>query len=1115
MNLLDSKCLTGDVIELIFEDQNDANLNWKIGEEVELFFEIDSYYVKQGNADLFAEVKFKNTSLAMAVSGSKARKVCAVSCYKNSRALAIRYVDLVDSYDENIEFKIEPIFIEGIQKQVPSVSDFDSARKWFEEEFIFAKDDQGGIFIEFPDNSKDSFFLIGQDYKVLVDKVRKNWHLSSLHQFGGGTDKLYAYYGHHVLESYGIEEQLNTSNYKHQLEQHLQDNASYFKLWQKYSDLHWEQHSRLAKAVGFLEYEAVYGASDTEIRFKFKVGDKALKSFFERYKNELEVLGETFSLSDIELQIAQELPSWLASTENFVKGGPRPIFLRRVKIEGDFLVANLNQRPKSKGFIFISLNGMKKQHERKKVAFDSLKDATNPMPQLKYILEGVNPPEQNVKKLRAITPTLKKKLDGKSLTKKQERAVKVALNTPDVALIIGPPGTGKTQVISAIQHRIAEQGNKHNLSLKHQVLLTSYQHDAVDNVVARSGVFGLPAIKVGGKQDESNQQESNSIDTWTNKVIHELKPSVESEIRNSDEFKLVDAISSLVFQIKNSNNAQFNYQNLNELHLKLKKLALDYGIKVSAKIERNVEQLIEQFSLSSSYALTTTQRQELVTATRALRTDSTSYDDDGVLRLIKLISLLKELKGGDYDLDKLEAMTSIGVDVDFKLLKSTQHQLLDALQDKFVLPNQRWLKPEQSKSLSELLEELESSLVNSPRLGQLYYRKKYLDSLVFEKKQVQDSLKEYSAVLGATCQQAAGEAMVGLKSVEHSKNIHFDSVIVDEAARANPLDLMIPMSMARKRVVLVGDHRQLPHMLEPRVEKELQDNNELEIVDHELLQQSLFERLYHSLSKYEKERSTENPRVVMLDTQFRMHPKLGSFVSEEFYELFGLPPIKAGLNESHFPLDVPGYEGKLAAWIDVEPSKGKMASKNGSKYRDCEAEIIADEAYKILSARPDLSVGIITFYAAQRDHIIEKMVDRKVMEYSSTGLNVVSEFRMTIPNSGGKPEERFRVGSVDAFQGKEFDVVLLSTVRSWNEPKEITQETVNAQLGFLRIPNRINVAMSRQKRLLIVVGDKSLASNNLNKLMPESIRTSENEKILVGFPKFFNELCDKEKGIVL
>ena len=243
--------------------------------------------------------------------------------------------------------------------------------------------------------------------------------------------------------------------------------------------------------------------------------------------------------------------------------------------------------------------------------------------------------------------------------------------------------------------RPSEPPHEH-LSLKHQVLLTSYQHDAVDNVVARSGVFGLPAIKVGGKQNEANQQESSSIDAWTSKVIYELKPNVESEIKNSDEFKLVDAISSLVFQIKNSQSAQFNYQNLKELHLKLKKLALDYGIKVSAKAERNVEQLIEQFSLSSSYELTTTQRKEVIAATRALRTDSISYDDDGALRLTKLISLLKGLKDVDWDFEKLEVMTDRSDEVDFEFLIFTKNQLLDALQEKFVLPNQRWLKPEQS-----------------------------------------------------------------------------------------------------------------------------------------------------------------------------------------------------------------------------------------------------------------------------------------------------------------------------------------------------------------------------------------------------------------------------------
>jgi len=54
----------------------------------------------------------------------------------------------------------------------------------------------------------------------------------------------------------------------------------------------------------------------------------------------------------------------------------------------------------------------------------------------------------------------------------------------------------------------------------------------------------------------------------------------------------------------------------------------------------------------------------------------------------------------------------------------------------------------------------------------------------------------------------------------------FESVIVDEAARANPLDLFIPLSMARRRVVLVGDHRQLPHLLEPDVERQLAEGVE-------------------------------------------------------------------------------------------------------------------------------------------------------------------------------------------------------------------------------------------------------------------------------------------------
>ncbi len=73
-------------------------------------------------------------------------------------------------------------------------------------------------------------------------------------------------------------------------------------------------------------------------------------------------------------------------------------------------------------------------------------------------------------------------------------------------------------------------------------------------------------------------------------------------------------------------------------------------------------------------------------------------------------------------------------------------------------------------------------------------------------------VKKYSMTTAATCQTSL-DLRDGIEKT-------YDLVIVDEAARANPLDLFIPMSMGRK-IILVGDHKQLPHMLEPDVLKML------------------------------------------------------------------------------------------------------------------------------------------------------------------------------------------------------------------------------------------------------------------------------------------------------
>ena len=108
--------------------------------------------------------------------------------------------------------------------------------------------------------------------------------------------------------------------------------------------------------------------------------------------------------------------------------------------------------------------------------------------------------------------------------------------------------------------------------------------------------------------------------------------------------------------------------------------------------------------------------------------------------------------------------------------------------------------------------------------------------------------------------KAAGKNIRSLKS----DDVVFDTVIVNEAARADPLDLLIPMTRTARRIVLVGDHRQLPHLLEPDVEREL----ERSVLDEarENLRKSLFLRLFTLLEAREAEDGVR--RVVTSNTQY-------------------------------------------------------------------------------------------------------------------------------------------------------------------------------------------------------------------------------------------------------
>ena len=128
-----------------------------------------------------------------------------------------------------------------------------------------------------------------------------------------------------------------------------------------------------------------------------------------------------------------------------------------------------------------------------------------------------------------------------------------------------------------------------------------------------------------------------------------------------------------------------------------------------------------------------------------------------------------------------------------------------------------------------------------------------------------------------------------------------------------------------------------------------------------------------------------------------------------------------------------------------------------------------------------LSFGVISFYKAQTDAILRALETHGVTRRGPEGGWEVDREFAELPGKNGKPaKERLRIGTVDAFQGMEFDAVLLSVVRSEHaaRPGPRDEGWARSVYGHLLSPNRLCVSMSRQQRLLTVVGDAAMAEGD-------------------------------------
>ena len=172
----------------------------------------------------------------------------------------------------------------------------------------------------------------------------------------------------------------------------------------------------------------------------------------------------------------------------------------------------------------------------------------------------------------------------------------------------------------------------------------------------------------------------------------------------------------------------------------------------------------------------------------------------------------------------------------------------------------------------------------------------------------------------------------------------------------------------------------------------------------------------------------------------------------------------------------------MAVFCDVKKALG-IEESGKSKSRKSEAVRIVKllDELKTDQNFDNLSVGIITFYAKQVDEIFREASKKGYTEQRTDG-----SFEITLPyretNDG---REKLRIGSVDSFQGKEFDIVILSTVRS--NAISRTHDNYKKVFGFLTLENRLNVAFSRSQKLLIVVGDGEMLSDDFAKTYVEGL----------------------------
>ncbi|KRX01009.1 P-loop containing nucleoside triphosphate hydrolase [Pseudocohnilembus persalinus] len=270
----------------------------------------------------------------------------------------------------------------------------------------------------------------------------------------------------------------------------------------------------------------------------------------------------------------------------------------------------------------------------------------------------------------------------------------------------------------------------------------------------------------------------------------------------------------------------------------------------------------------------------------------------------------------------------------------------------------------------------------------------------------------------------------GAKYSEHIKLIEPQIVVIEEASEILESQTLSVINEGLKHLIMIGDHRQLTPILQCHELKEKNWNI------------SLFERLIRN-----------NIPSSFLGIQKRMRPEIANYIREIYGEDY-----KDDESVKSYE-DVKGFQGNVQLFsYQVDQNKIEHRKKNTktivNKY---EAEILANLLFYILEIQQYTmeQVTVLSMYTGQVDELQKQIYE-------------ILKFQLCISQEKYKQyfeyKEKLKITSVDSFQGQESEIILLSTVRS----------NKDNFAGFLTEENRVNVAFSRARKGLFVIGNFEL-----------------------------------------